>query len=367
MIFYVTLKTRLLALAIIILSVTGGLSHAQQNAGGYLGQGKDQYSVFVFGDALAGGLWAGTARITNGNARLIINGRYRDGSGLAKPNIYNWAQRLPVTLENRQVDIALVFIGTNDGQDIRYQGAYLTFNSLQWRKVYTASVATMMTQLTAHKTAVYWLEVPPVNRPDLDERLKIIAAIHKQQAAKYGIRFIEIRKLFTTPEGQYTQNGADIDGNFARLRSRNGIRFIKAGNNKLASIVLGQVLRDVAIADGERPVADFPLPDGAQIAANANSTYTGPIFGSPAPDNQVSIIEPRNMPLAGSDQSNNVLVSLPTFGSKNTGTANTTSFTGNSALNILKAQTSPDSTAYDLFNKGNWPKTRPDRLDDFHQ
>ena len=367
MIIYVTLKTRLLALAILILSVTGGLSHAQQNAGGYLGQGKDQYSVFVFGDALAGGLWAGTARTTKDHPRLIINGRYRDGSGLAKPDIYNWAQRLPVTLENRQVDIALVFIGTNDSQDIRHQGAYLAFNSAQWRKVYTTSVATMMSQLTASKTAVYWLEVPPVNRPDLDERLKIIAAIHKKQASKAGIRFIEIRKLFTTPQGQYTQNGADIDGNFARLRSRNGIRFIKAGNNKLASIVLEQIERDIAIADGERPVADFPLPDGAQIAASATGAYSGPIFGSSAPGNQVTLIEPQNMPLAGSDQSNNVLVSLPAFGSKNAGTANTTSFSGNSALNILKAQTSPDSSAHALFYNGSWPETRPERLDDFSQ
>ena len=367
-IFPIAFISRLLVLTITIVIATAAVSNAQQNPNGYLGKGKDQYSVFVFGDALAGGLWAGTARLSLGHPRLKLNGRYREGSGLAKPHIYNWAERLPATLETRQVDIALVFIGTNDGQDIRHQGAYLAFNSDQWREVYTASVAAMMTQLTANKTAVYWIEVPPVKRPDLDQRLKIIADIHRKQAAIAGIRFIEIRPAFTTSDGAYTLHGADIDGNISRLRSRNGIRFIKAGNNKLASIILEKIDRDIAIADGDRPLSDFPLPNGAKTADGDINSYNGPIFGSTASNNQALIVEPQNMPRAGRDQSTNVLVSVPTFGAQNAKPGgNSGNLNGNKALNTLKAQVRPGSPAHGLFFSGVWPDSQPGRLDDFSQ
>ncbi len=227
---------------------------AQQGQFGYLGKGKDQYSVFVFGDALAGGLWAGSARVAAGHPRLKLNGRYREGSGLAKPRIYDWVNRLPATLENRQIDIAIVLIGINDAQDIRRDGEYLAFNSETWRRVYTASVAKMMGHLTANKTAVYWMEVPPVKRADLDGRLKVIAEIHKKEAAKAGIRFVEIRKSFSTSNGSFSLTGVGIDGIIVRLRARNGIRFIRNGNNKMASIVLNLIDRDIAIADGDTPV-----------------------------------------------------------------------------------------------------------------
>jgi len=353
------------ALAGLFLQITG--LHAQEGQIGYLGKGKDQYSVFVFGDALAGGLWAGSARVAAGHSRLKLNGRYREGSGLAKPQIYDWAERLPATLENRQIDIAIVMIGINDAQDIRKEGEPLAFNSPPWRTIYIASVAKMMGHFTANKTAVYWLEVPPVKRPGLDQRLKVIAAIHKDQAVKAGIRFVEIRKNFTTANDEFSMTGVGIDGNILRLRSRNGIRFIRNGNNKMASIVLKQIERDIAIADGDTPVANFPVPDSANIASVTSGPYAGPVFGSAASDETALIIQPTNIPVAGSDRSNNVLVSIPTFGAENQSSANSTALTGRQIVENLKSDVSPGSAAYTLFSEGLWPETPSGRLDDFRQ
>lgn len=356
-------KILTLVLLFAITSITA--ISAQPKNIGYLGKGQDQYSMFIFGDALAGGLWAGSARITLGHPRIKLNGRYREGSGLAKPQFYNWEKRLPSTLESKKVDIAVVFIGTNDAQDIRRNGEYLVFNSEQWREIYTAAVATMMSQLTENKTAVYWVEVPPVSRQDLDERLKTIGAIHKSQATKFGIRFVETRKTFTTSDGKFAINGASIDGVVVRLRSRNGIRFIKSGNDKLASLVMNQIERDIAIADGDKPSVDFPVPDSSKIASKQEVPYAGPIFGLNSSDNLPIIVQPENMPLAGVGQSTNVLVSLPTFGSKSTGSSQTTGGGNAAVLQILKKQVSRDSVAGVLYNEGFWPTTQSGRTDDF--
>ena len=45
---------------------------------GYLGETRSSYSVFVFGDSLAAGLWAGMNRMTKGNARIKVNGRFKE-------------------------------------------------------------------------------------------------------------------------------------------------------------------------------------------------------------------------------------------------------------------------------------------------
>lgn len=349
-----------LAAAFIAIIAISPHAIARQKQVGYLGKGKDLYSVFVFGDELAGGLWAGTARMAKNHTRLKLNGRYREGSGLAKPNIYNWPQRLPRTLENRQIDIAIVFIGTNDAQDIRRNGEYLVFNSQPWRDAYTNAVATMMSQLTENQTAVYWLEVPPVANSQKDDRLKIIAAIHRQQAAKAGIRFVEIRKEFTTADSKYTAIGAGVGGGVVRLRARNGIRFIRNGNDKLASIVLKQIDRDIAIADGDTPATDFPVPDVNKIATNVAGPYVGPIFGSAGTAGKFNIVRPENMPVAGADSSSNVLIAV-----KNPGTTSVKS--SDSVINDLRSQVSKDSPAFALFNSGKWPDPKPGRVDNFTQ
>lgn len=360
-------KTTVSTLFALVLVIFAGLvpAGAQQAASGYLGKGKEQYTLFIFGDAFAGGLWAGLNRIAKNHPRLKINGRYREGSGLARPNIYDWKTRLPRTLENREIDIALVFIGANDAQDMRVNGQYLVFNSPEWKAAYTANVETMMTQLKEKNIAVYWLEQAPVAQEVLDFRLQTISKIHRQLAAKHGIRFVELRASFTTSDGKFTKTGADIYGNIARLRTHNGIRFIKAGNNKLASIVLQQINTDIQIADGERSVADFPPPAGAKTAVANADTYTGPIFASPDLEGGSKIFTPRDVAITANTPVATSNVQTPTFATSTGNNLTTGNFSGQQTLKRLGQSAARGSTAKQLFSNGTWTTPPPGRVDDF--
>lgn len=338
---------------------------AQQESSGYLGKGKEQYTLFIFGDAFGGGLWAGLNRIAKNHPRLKINGRYREGSGLARPNIYDWKARLPRTLENREIDIALIFIGANDAQDMRIDGQYLVFNSPEWKAAYTANVETMIAQLKERNIAIYWLEQAPVAQEVLDIRLQTISKIHRELAAKYGIRFVEIRANFTTADGKFTKTGADINGNIARLRTHNGIRFIKAGNNKLAAIVLQQVNTDIQIADGERSVADFPPPAGANAAIANADKYTGPVFASPDLDGGSKIVTPRDVAITAGKNVAASNVQTPTFGTAAGNNLTTGNFSGNQTLKRLGQSAARGSAAKELFSNGKWTTPPAGRVDDF--
>ena len=46
---------------------------------------KDLYQIFVLGDSLAAGLWSGVSRMIDGDMRISLNGRYKEDSGLSRP------------------------------------------------------------------------------------------------------------------------------------------------------------------------------------------------------------------------------------------------------------------------------------------
>src|SRR5262245_44976579 len=48
----------------------------------YVGAPQESYQLFVFGDSLAAGLFAGMSRMAEGDLRLVIDGRFKDDSGL---------------------------------------------------------------------------------------------------------------------------------------------------------------------------------------------------------------------------------------------------------------------------------------------
>ena len=173
------------------------------HAGGQAGRGpdntpyfasKDIYQVFVLGDSLAAGLWSGVSRMIDGDMRISLNGRYKEDSGLSRPEYYDWNDALPKILASNQIDIAVVMIGSNDAQAIR-DGAdalCLRHAGMAGRPI-SEQVDKLMASLKAAGAAVYWVEMPPMQAAKYDASMKVIAAIHDERAKAAGIRFVETR------------------------------------------------------------------------------------------------------------------------------------------------------------------------------
>src|SRR5215470_9776113 len=76
-------------------------------------EAKDLYQVFVLGDSFAAGLWSGVSRNIDGDMRISLNGRYKEDSGLSRPEYYDWNGALPKILASNKIDIAIVMLGSN--------------------------------------------------------------------------------------------------------------------------------------------------------------------------------------------------------------------------------------------------------------
>jgi hypothetical protein len=78
----------------------------------------DTYRILVIGDALAGGLGAGLSRMAEPEPRFEIVNRFQETSGIARPEVYDWAASLPKIMEGKNSTPALSD-GANDRQAIR--------------------------------------------------------------------------------------------------------------------------------------------------------------------------------------------------------------------------------------------------------
>jgi uncharacterized protein len=222
--------------------------------------------ILVIGDAMAGGMAAGMTRVAPSDGSVEIVSRFNESSAITRPDIYNWAAAIPKMMEGKNFDAVVVLIGLNDRQDIRGASARLTFNTPEWVQAYQANTDALVDALKAQNVKIYWLGEPPMGDAAYDAEMKIITDLQKNRVVPKGALFIDTRPGLSNPDGSYMDFGPDDTGEVKKLRQRDGVTFLKQGNNKFGLLVLN------AINSGVMPEA----PTVAETPATDNS---GPVFG----------------------------------------------------------------------------------------
>jgi hypothetical protein len=298
---------------------------------------KDLYQIFVIGDSLAAGLWSGVSRTIEGDMRISLNGRYKEDSGLSRPEYYDWNGALPKILASNKIDIAVVMIGSNDAQPIRDGAIRYAFDTKEWRAAYVKQVDQLMASLKAAGAAVYWVEMPPMQAQQYDDSMRTISAIHRERAEAAGIRFVETRAALSD-DGKYSESGFDDTGEFVKMRSRDGVHFLKEGNNKMGSLVMAAINKDIEVAVAAAP----PAASDATV-----DSQPVPGFGQPSGSPPSSAHSDSASNLAKSDYAG----ALPS--------------PVDPAMAQLARTTKPGTDASRLFSRGEAITSRPGRFDDF--
>ncbi|WP_395686205.1 DUF459 domain-containing protein [Aestuariivirga sp.] len=223
--------------------------------------------ILVIGDALGGGLGAGLLRSAEARPGYEVSLRFNEESGLARPEIYDWAATLPKILEGNSFDVIVVMLGANDRQVIRDGDARLDFGSAEWEAAYRRQTDRLLDALQGSGARVIWLSLPPVEDEGYDEALQLITALQRQQVETRDMMFLDIRPQLSGPDGRYAASVTDSAGILVRLRGRDGVSFFKAGNTFMGEIVLA------AIASPDQPGTAAVATPAAALPAGV------PLFG----------------------------------------------------------------------------------------
>ncbi|MCP5084504.1 MAG: DUF459 domain-containing protein [Alphaproteobacteria bacterium] len=336
----------------------------------YIKAEKPKYEVFVLGDSIAAGMWAGLRRITKGDRRLNFKGRYKEESGFARPDRYDWNSAIEKLATSQNIDIAIIMLGANDRQNFRDANGTFQFGSDEWLTSYKQALDKFFAQLKRIGAAVYVAGLPPMAQPAYDRAAKFISNIQREQAEKQGIKYIPVRRAFTNKKDQFVWEGPDITGAVRRLRAKDGIHFYKRGNNKLAAIILEVMKKDLEeagknIAPETAPetvvavtVEDAQAQEGEPKAGEDAATARDyPVFGQEA--------ELQPLPISPPEQKR---TAQRTVGSS-PGLSSRTSYQPvledvGQAFESIRQSTKPGSPAGDAFRQGILPLPVKNRADD---
>lgn len=255
-------------------------------------------NILAIGDALGGGLGAGLARTSEAGGNYDVSIRFNEESGLARPEVYDWAATVPKILEGNAYDVIVIMLGANDRQMIRDGDSMrYEFGTPEWTAAYTKQVNLLLDQLAASKARIIWVAPPPMRDPDYDAAMQSIAALQKAEVEKRGMTFLDLRKSFTNPDGSYTDATTDGAANIVKLRGRDGISFFKAGNNLMGEQVLAVIAADDKPDDVQpaEKTSRLDVPEVNKTDSEALLAGSVPLFGQAVMDGAPYTVQPEGV------------------------------------------------------------------------
>jgi hypothetical protein len=213
----------------------------------------DTYRMQVYGDAFAEGLLGGLADAFAGDTRVQLQRRRRALAGLTRLEFDDEVKAEDASRET--VHIAVVMIGYNERYHIRTSSRErIEFGTPEWREEYARRVDRLARTLKKRGMAVYWVGLPLMRRPELNETAQLINDVVRERAYLNGIKYIDITAHFADEVGNYTPYGPDVAGKQRLVRDVDGVLFTWVGYRKLAHFVEREIKRDLTLARSERSI-----------------------------------------------------------------------------------------------------------------
>lgn len=207
---------------------------------------KPHYTIFVLGDSLGVGLYAGIYRTIRNDDNIEVVKLSKVGSGLTRMKPSTRDKILSTVLEAEGPKLVVVMVGGNDPQPIAADnGKRYAFRTDEWRREYTSRVNGIMQDLTGAGIKTFWVGLPSMRTPDYDEMVRYINQIHEACADQNGVIYIPTRKLTVDKEGAYSAYGKDLLGRTRLLRSNDGKHFTLDGYEMIANHVLENILSNI--------------------------------------------------------------------------------------------------------------------------
>ncbi len=168
------------------------------------------------------------------NVRVIK--AFRSGTGLARPDVFDWMQEYPAMIGSEHPDAVIVAIGANDGQGFVEDGKVLSFGTDAWVQVYQERIAAFIGRLTQDGATVVWVGLPPMKSAQYNQKTAEINRIAYTVVSKTPhATWWNPLPYIGGEAGAYREFQTTPDGRSTRLRAPDGIHLSDEGAMLLSS------------------------------------------------------------------------------------------------------------------------------------
>jgi hypothetical protein len=179
---------------------------------------------------------------------------FKSGTGLARPEVFDWGSEYPAMLKGAKPEIVLVAIGANDGQGFVESGVTYPFGTPEWQAIYQRRVQVFLNMLESSGAKVVWIGLPPMKSGAYDSRIALVNRIDYAvvKASPQAIWFSSAG-LVGDANGRFQDFGT-VHGATTRLRQPDGIHLSDDGAVLLTSKLLPWLAKQESAAPVVVPV-----------------------------------------------------------------------------------------------------------------
>jgi hypothetical protein len=216
--------------------------------------------LWVAGDSLVVAPGYALVRATGpGRAVTTVGGvDGRLATGLDRPDVFNWFLEIRRQLRVLKPDAVVLSFGANDDK------SYLTgapagtriseFDDPAWQREYARRVRGLVDLINRAGAYVVWIGLPVTRDPAQTARFDQINAVVYRvlRSRPSGSAFVDSYRLFTGPDGGYTEYMPTSTGGTIDVRAADGVHLSPAGGDILARQVLGALNRKFDLTSWRR-------------------------------------------------------------------------------------------------------------------
>ncbi len=206
--------------------------------------GRPRVVALVGDSMMAVGLSSMLLRETANDADLKILKAFRSGTGLARPDVFDWMKGYPALMKDTHPDLDIVSMGANDTQSYVYSdGTVLKFGSDAWIASYRDRVSAFMDMLEASARQIVWVGLPPMKSALYDSHIAEINRITYTVVSAYpNAIWWNPAPLIGDRDGQFRDIGMVAGRNghmrIAQLREPDGIHLSDDGASLLTDVMI---------------------------------------------------------------------------------------------------------------------------------
>ncbi len=206
-------------------------------------------TILIFGDSMADGLWGGLTRALVRDPTVKLLRRGKNGTGLARPDVYDWPASLPTLLDTEKPDVVILSFGLNDRQDTFADGRrQFYFRTDAWRASYSERIQAVLTPLKERHIPTIWVGLPIMRDAAVSKDAEYLNGLYEPAVRAAGATFFPIWEMSVDGNRDYTSHTKGPDGRMRTLRTEDGMHFSPAGYDLLAQALLQKLAPMVRVA-----------------------------------------------------------------------------------------------------------------------
>ena len=212
--------------------------------------GNEKIQIALVGDSMmAVGLAPVLRRALAKEDNVNVIRAYRSGTGLGRPDVFNWMEEYPKMRGVHKPHIIICAIGANDAQGFQIDKTVYPFGTPQWNAVYAERVRNFLNLLGQDGARIIWLGMPAMREPNFSKRMMAVSALTKSVVTEYPqVTWLDPNLFLNDAGNGFTQFRFNQKGQMIRLRGDDGIHLSDDGAAFLVPSILSWIQAQQKIA-----------------------------------------------------------------------------------------------------------------------